>query len=207
MGEDARSDFVEDEGSIHHLHRQCDFSRINSRLAPRFYRRRQVASSLLQKTLIKPQHYGIALNDPSEMAVSAGAVGLCTYDEPILYPYFDNYESRRQTFIDFAFPRALSALVEPLAKFGFFYKKESVIVYCFTCGVPISDWELCESGDMDVYPIIQHAIFNRECSLVYPYYHDKKFHKSFLEFDVKNRTTHLRDFLKQTDALNEILYA
>ena len=189
------------EDNVQYLHKQCEFSRINSRIVQRFFRRRQAASSLLRKTIVRASDYGIEVLDLSNMSLPAYQLGLTSFDEPVMYTFFDSYEARKQTYIDFGWPLILKPLEETLAKFAFFYKKESTILYCYYCGVGVTDWLLPEeSGDITYYPVIKHAISNLDCPLVKSYYGQTLFHNAYLAYDVKHRTSHLRDFLQRSGA-------
>ena len=188
-------------GSASNRHREADFCRINSRLSNRFFRRRHEASQILQNTIVNPTEYGIILCSTDGSSATAQQMGLCDFDEPPLYPHFVSTLARRQTFVDFFWPKVLRPLEHSLAEFGFFYKKESTIVYCFNCGVGITDWLIPDDAEtISMYPAIQHAIIYRNCVLVKALYRDITFLNVFLAYDVKNRTRHLQNFLEFSGA-------
>ena len=145
------------------------------------------------------------------MELPASEIPLASFDEPCTYHFFSLYTHRIQTFLDFRWPLALKALAVPLAKFGYFYKKESSIVYCYYCGGANTDWIPPENNEeMLYYPMIIHSTTNYKCPLVKPYYYDALFREAYLTYDVKHTTCLLSLFLQRigTDkSVIDIYYA
>ena len=115
--------------------KQYEFSRINSRIVQRFFRRRQAASSLLRKTIVRASDYGIEVLDLSNMSLPAYQLGLTSFDEPVMYTFFDSYEARKQTYIDFGWPLILKPLEETLAKFAFFIRRNQQFYIAITAAL------------------------------------------------------------------------
>ena len=194
------------EHDITYRHKQCEFSRIGSKHPQRFFRRRESASELLQNTLVTVDEYGVKPTDSDDIALPACEIGLASFDEPSTYHFFSFYEHRLQTFLDFQWPLALKVLVVPLATFGYFYKKESSIVYCYYCGGADANWLPPESSEeMIYYPMIIHSTTSHKCPLVKPYYYDPLFREAYLAYDVKHTTCFLRVFLNNIGAAESVI--
>ena len=124
-----------------------------------------------------------------------------------LYPMFSDVSSRYNSFVDFGWPSQFQNYAIKLARFGFFYKGNSLSVTCFQCGICLTNWELNNSSSsLETEIKINHAIRSVNCTLMFPLYKDETFYDEFMRYDVENHTTQLHTYLAATDGVNSERY-
>ena len=77
-----------------------------------------------------------------------------------LYPQYQVYEHRLNTFVDRAWPISLHQNKVTLAEAGFFYSGNGDIVICAFCGIHLYRW--LPKDD----PFTEHKNFNKDCKFV-----------------------------------------
>ena len=77
-----------------------------------------------------------------------------------LYPQYQVYENRLNTFIDRSWPISLYQNEVTLAEAGFFYSGNGDIVICAFCGIHLYRW--LPKDD----PLTEHKKFNNICKFV-----------------------------------------
>ena len=77
-----------------------------------------------------------------------------------LYPQYQGYENRLNTFIDRSWPISLYQNEVTLAEAGFFYSGNGDIVICAFCGIHLYRW--LPKDD----PLTEHKKFHNICKFV-----------------------------------------